>query len=108
MGGSIASRVSRSTPWGTADSIKPIGDTGIYFATTPSHGGFYVPTEMLTEIPEAHQRRAAKWSGSRNWYEEDCEWASVVSAFPHLFDNQMRADAEKTLQWRDGIREGAH
>jgi hypothetical protein len=92
---------NRATPWGRADSIKAIGESGIYFATTPSHGGFFVPTELLAAIPEAHQKRAAYWSGSRNWYEEDCEWASVVNAFPHLFDDQMRADATATLQWRD-------
>jgi hypothetical protein len=64
------------TPWGKADYEREVG-FGIICVETPSHGGYYVPGEQLHRIPLAHQARAQKWSGSRNWYEEDCEWASV-------------------------------
>lgn len=78
---------ARSTPWGQADQIEQIGD-GIYFASTPSHGGYFVPSNLLPAIPEQRQQRALYWSGSRNWFEEDCEWASVALAFPALFDQR--------------------
>ena len=93
-----------STPWGTSDHVQDIG-RGILSVDTPSHGGYFVPTSLLPAIPEAHQKRAEYWSGSRNWYEEDCEWASVAVAFPDLFDEKAREAAAQTIAWRD--REGA-
>jgi len=93
-------REGQSTPWGRADAIEQVGE-GIYFASTPSHGGYYVPSALLPAIPEKHQARALKWSGSRNWYEEDCEWASVAVAFPHLFNEHQREAAAATMKWRE-------
>ncbi len=95
-----AGNAPRFTPWGHADAIDEVGE-GIYFASTPSHGGYFVPTAKLSAIPEAHQARALKWSGSRNWYEEDCEWASVVTAFPHLFNESQREAAAASMKWRE-------
>jgi hypothetical protein len=92
-------RPGQSTPWGRADAIEEIG-AGIYFASTPSHGGYFVPTCLLDAIPAAHQARALKWSGSRNWYEEDCEWASVAIAFPHLFDARALEAAAGMMKYR--------
>jgi hypothetical protein len=91
---------SKQTPWGYADAIDEIGN-GIYFASTPSHGGYFVPSALLGQIPEAHQARALRWSGSRNWYEEDCEWASVAVAFPDLFTPAMLEAAVNAINWRD-------
>lgn len=34
------------TPWGVADDIQHIGG-GIYRVDTPSHGGYFVPPELL-------------------------------------------------------------
>jgi hypothetical protein len=93
-------KTNQQTPWGRADQIERIGE-GIYFASTPSHGGYYVPAGMLHAIPAAHQARALKWSGSRNWYEEDCEWASVAVAFPHLFNQDQREAAANTIKSRE-------
>ncbi len=88
--------MSKSTPWGQADQIEQIGE-GIYFASTPSHGGYFVPSSLLPAIPEQRQQRALYWSQSRNWYEEDCEWASVALAFPHLFDERAKQFAQSMI-----------
>jgi hypothetical protein len=93
-------RKGQATPWGFADAIDEVGE-GIFFASTPSHGGYFVPTSKLSAIPEAHQARALQWSRSRNWYEEDCEWASVATAFPHLFNEHQRKAAASMMQWRE-------
>ena len=82
------------TPWGPAQSADDIGE-GIYHVTTAGHGGYYVPTPKLRAIPEHAQRYAAQWSGSRNWYEEDCAWAAVALAFPHLFPARALPVAEE-------------
>jgi len=87
----------QSTPWGLADQVERIGDSGICFCSTPSHGGYYVPSNLLPAIPEQRQQRALYWSGSRNWYEEDCEWASVALAFPELFDERARECATRMI-----------
>ena len=84
MARSVRQVVGMYTPWGTASSITDIGN-GIKNVTTPSHGGYFVPNAKLASIPEEHQAVAASWSGSRNWYEEDCCWAYVCLAFPELF-----------------------
>ena len=92
------------TPWGVAQETRTIGEVdgqSIRFVSTASHGGYYVPAALLHYIPEAHQQRAITWSGSRNWYEEDCEWASVCAAFPHLFPETAQEDARRTIAWRE-------
>jgi len=76
---------TRNTPWGKADGVMRIGSAGILCVQTPSHGGFFVPTELLSRIPEEQQLFAQRWSGSRNWFEEDLCAVSVMLAFPELF-----------------------
>jgi hypothetical protein len=79
-----------STPWGAADHVTLIGD-GIAHISTPSHGGFYVPSELNEQIPA--EWREASWDGlaKTGWYEEDCDAAMVILTFPQWFD---RADVE--------------
>ncbi len=76
---------SRSTPWGHADHYENLGG-GIFSVSTPSHGGLFVPDDMLHCIPAEQRAWAKKWSKSENWYEEDCCWAAVAVAFPDRFD----------------------
>ena len=82
------------TPWGPAQSADHIGE-GIVHVTTAGHGGYYVPNAKMCAIPRHAQRYAAQWSGSRNWYEEDCAWAAVALAFPHLFPARALPVAEE-------------
>lgn len=92
------------TPWGKADEVITVGEVdghAIKRVDTPSHGGYHVPSALLKYIPEAHQARALYWSGSRNWYEEDCEWASVCAAFPQFFPAEAHEHARETIAWRE-------
>ena len=79
-----------STPWGSADFATDYTE-GVTFYTTPSHGGFHVSRARTAEMP-AHLRNAA------GWYEEDCEWAKVATAFPTLFTEKDLEAAERTLK----------
>ena len=88
------------TPWGQSDSVVEVG-RGIRCVSTPSHGGYYVPDSLLSAIPAAWQARAAEWSGSPNWYEEDCEWASVAVTFPDLFPPEAQEAARRTIAFRE-------
>lgn len=85
------------TPWGQADSVREYPN-GIRWVGTPSHGGFWVPAKVLAAIPEMHQLYALKWSGSRQWYEEDCAWACVALAFPEFFTVEDLSAARDTVR----------
>jgi hypothetical protein len=74
----------RHSPWGTVEYqkvLKTVNGHDIIFVSTPSHGGAYVPNELLGFIPFKEQQEAARWSRSVNWYEEDCCIMSVIKAF---------------------------
>ena len=89
------------TPWGESDSVEEIAP-GIFFCGTPSHGGFHIASNLLYRIRPTWQTYARKWSGSPQWYEEDCAYALVVIEFPeHFTDSQIEA-AERTRKWLEG------
>ena len=74
------------TPWGMSDTCSPIAD-GITFYGTPSHGGLLVSAERVAKM----HADLACISGHRSqcggrWFEEDCEFAAVVAAFPEEFE----------------------
>jgi hypothetical protein len=92
------------TPWGYADYVEDVG-MGIKWVNTPSHGGYYVPSKLLSRIDPAGRRYAKQWSRSENWYEEDVGWAWVWVAFPELFKDKpyfadhMKAAKELVVQY---------
>ena len=87
---------SRHTPWGYADQYANLGQ-GIFQVSTPGHGGIFVPQCMVHCIPQHQREWAAKWSGSEQWYEEDCCWACVALAFPDCFPPEAQGYARRTL-----------
>lgn len=66
------------SPWGPCQTVHDHGQ-GVYTVSTAGHGGIFVPDELLADIPEDEQLYGAMWSGSRNWYEEDC--AALIPMF---------------------------
>lgn len=80
--------IGTNTPWGVAEFVSHIGE-GIWSVDTMSHGGYFVPTELVAKMDPAKVAYSAEWSGSPNWFEEDCAVAFVVEAFPHLFPGAL-------------------
>ena len=72
------------SPWGAVQHVSEYGQ-GIVMVSTAGHGGFYVPTPLLGRINADRVKWSAAWSGSRNWFEEDCAACFVCDAFPELF-----------------------
>jgi len=70
------------TPWGASQEQKQIAK-GITRYSTASHGGYHVSADRLAQMPDCI-RAIKPWAGT-GWYEEDCDWALVVLAFPELF-----------------------
>ena len=77
-------RTGMSSPWGTIQDVEVIAD-GIVYVSTASHGGIWVAPELLHCIKKEMQDYAAYWSGSSQWFEEDCAAQCVVVSFPEYF-----------------------
>lgn len=90
-----------NTPWGRADHYENLGQ-GVFAVSTVGHGGIYVPDEMLHNIPESRRADAKRWSGSENWYEEDCCWAYVAEALPDRFTPEQ-VDVARRINASRGI-----
>ena len=86
------------TPWGESDSVVTLSN-GIRRVGTPSHGGYWVPAKLLPLIPERFKAYAVKWSGSPQWYEEDCAWACLAVVFPDviLTEHETLAHAQDVV-----------
>ena len=84
-----------NTPWGRADHVERIGDQGILQVSTPSHGGIFVPSELLAQMP-AELQGSNSYSGQGNWFEEDIEWTIPVLAFPLQFSPEYCKAAVET------------
>jgi hypothetical protein len=95
-----------STPWGISQTRKRYGRDGIEAVTTAGHGGFYVPAHLVGSIPAHLRRWAAHWSGSEQWYEEDCCWAAVAVTWPELFPAEALPHARRIIAEYAGIRGG--
>lgn len=88
-----APRVGSSTPWGPALTARPVhGLPGAVDVTTASHGGIWLPPNLVERMPEGHRR---------TWHEEDCEAVVVLYALevPARPDYPGGADG-----WREDLR----
>jgi hypothetical protein len=63
--------VESSSPWGSIQTVEPIGPD-VVSVTTASHGGLRVSQTALSRLPEAIRETAFSSNG---WFEEDCDWA---------------------------------
>ena len=84
------------TPWGPSQHIEQHG-RGILSVSTAGHGGIFVPSELLLQLPRCLQGFKT-WIGSPNWFEEDCDAVIPVLLFPDSFDAQFVAYAMKAVQ----------
>lgn len=80
----------RSTPWGQSQHAVVYGP-GVVFHHTASHGGFELTADRNTGIH--HLLRS-----DNGFYEEDCAWAAVAAAFPELFTDLERRNADEILK----------
>lgn len=78
------------TPWGAAQHSEIYAE-GIAFYSTASHGDFHLDDERNAAMPDCLRN-------ADGWYEEDEQWAKVAFAFPALFTERERSQAEKTLR----------
>jgi hypothetical protein len=73
-----------TSPWGRPDQADEIAP-GIWFVSTPSHGGFLISQQRFNAMP-LQLRQFRTFNGHQGAYEEDCDWSVVVLAFPECFE----------------------
>ena len=61
------------TPWGPAQSQSLVAP-GITRVDTASHGGYHLSADRVRQVPVC----ITPFAGSRQWYEEDSDWAVVA------------------------------
>jgi hypothetical protein len=87
------------TPWGTAQQTDIIAE-GITWVSTASHGGFIISAERRAAMPQS-LREFATFAGG-NAYEEDCDAAIVIAAFPDCFTAAQVARAVSSIDAGEG------
>lgn len=90
-----ATECKTSTPWGTADYCYKYARGVIQYAT-PGHGGFKVAITKALQMPPALAKMGMNWGGAL-WFEEDCQYAAVMLAFPELFNEAQVKQAKASL-----------
>ena len=89
------------SPWGEVEDARHVGH-GVYFVSTSSRGGLYVPQAMVDAMPAA--LRCNRYSGGGQWWEEDVEWALPVVWRPEMFGFEHVDAARRTLLVFRGTR----
>lgn len=87
------------TPWGKAQDIDTIAE-GITWVSTASHGGFIITAERRAAMPKS-LREFSTFAGG-NAYEEDCDAAIVIAAFPEHFSAAQVARAVEAIDAGEG------
>lgn len=85
-----------SSPWGLVDEVREHAP-GVYFVTTPSHGGFLVTADAWRRMPQGLRAIGSPWGGMYA-FEEDCCYAAVVLAFPDAFAPASVEVAARTVR----------
>lgn len=97
--------VGTQSPWGRIDWAKEIAP-GIWCVTTPSHGGYWLSSARVAEMPAElsgvrtfveRSGRAEAGGGTGRWYEEDCDAALVALAFPQYFPREFVSGAARII-----------
>lgn len=91
-------KVGEVCPW---DYIQHVHEhaPGIVSVDTPGHGGIWVADCLLPFLSTEAKNYATRWSGSPQWYEEDCAWAYVALAFPQHFTDAQIESANKMMEF---------
>jgi len=83
------------TPWGPSQDETQI-TSGITLYETAGHGGFHLSPERHATV-RAIFPGLETWAGGA-WYEEDCDVAFPVAAFPETFTARQVFFALRTLR----------
>lgn len=80
------------TPWGQADSVRPILN-GVVSVSTPSHGGLRVTRKAFNDLAMDKQYlgKVAIKTREHYWFEEDCAAALFMFDAPSVIKPWVKA-----------------
>lgn len=81
-----------TSPWGPVQHQELLAP-GIVRVMTAGHGGLVLSPERLQAMPNRYKLNEY---GTGRYFEEDCEWALVVLAFPDEFSQEQQDAARAT------------
>jgi hypothetical protein len=96
------------TPWGRSQHATVVAP-GIVRHMTAGHGGYLLDAAATKKV-YAKFPTFKTFSGVKNAFEEDCDWAYVALTFPALFPAEALQVAEDIVKRygkksRDGVKE---
>ena len=89
----ITEKRGMSTPWGPAQHVEHIAD-GIVAVDAAGHGGIHLSRERAAQMRRVFPD-FRPFTGCYTWWEEDCDAAIVVIAFPECFPADQVARARE-------------
>lgn len=81
------------TPWGAPQSAIQLAP-GVILVETAFHGGIWLSPERNAVIPHWIKAATFNTQGLRGWYEEDCDIAIPLAAFPECKDRIPSRDMQ--------------
>ena len=93
-------KAPKYTPWGAPDSAVLVGE-GIWFITTPSHGGYYLEPAANERVPLFYRDCTFDGQGLDGFYEGDSDACIVPVFLPESFEPDQVATALTSMarQW---------
>lgn len=90
------------TPWGVADEVIDLAN-GCFFVGTESHGGMYVPPNLIQKMPAACRSTPSSKGG---WFEEDADIALPAALLgSEAGFNEEQVKQARTMILKDRERE---
>jgi hypothetical protein len=92
--------MKKQTPWGPSQGEEILAE-GIISYSTAGHGGIWLSPERRKALPPAKN-----FLGSKEWWEEDCDWAvpylffsADIKAYGRAYEFEMNLEAaRKTVE----------
>ena len=88
--------MAKSTPWGPSQHEEAVAP-GIVFYSTAGHGGYHLDRDRMAAFHRLFPTFITFAGGP--WFEEDCDAAAVVIAFPEHFSEDSLRCAIESAEW---------
>lgn len=93
------------TPWGPSQESRQIAP-GITFHSTAGHGGIHLDRQHQAAFRKLFPE--FKPFAGAPWYEEDCDYAVIVLAFPEHFRHESIRNAIQSVRCSANYRESGN
>jgi len=86
--------VGGASPWGKIQAIDVVIPGRVIFASTSSHGGYWIGADLFRTLPTCAQRTPHSTGG---WFEEDCDAAIPFAFLPEMGNDDSKTRAREAI-----------